>query len=185
MHSHPDSTKSVQVLDISHPVLYSSFDGRNYPAIVKKESMDERSVWAMEHCEKIVGCQDLNISVKSDPEWQKRDCNMEGSWMSSMEVSKLPYDIGNRCDPKVPLNDIPVSPYLQVAERFVSELSNERPKSNTFGDSGGDVDSVSISMSSVSSGLLPASVMIRSDSMADESSSLSINSHAKPLMKQR
>ncbi|KAE8747928.1 hypothetical protein FOCC_FOCC005317 [Frankliniella occidentalis] len=137
IHSQTGEPKSVQVLDISQPISYESFtsDPRHlymrhldpvYSTIMRKDDRMERKTWDFEPSPLDREIKPMLSSshnpIKLEPDRYDRH-DLESSWLE-----KLPYDpsMASRNDTKLSLNTIPISPYLQVAERFVNELSDPK-----------------------------------------------------------
>lgn len=169
LHSQNGEPKSVQVLDISQPLSYEPFtpsDSRHlymrhidpvYP-IMRKDDRVERKAWEFDSPPLDVEGKPLLCSphtpIKLEPDRYDRS-DLDNSWVSNLDLPKLHYNPSITCrnDTKLSMSTIPVSPYLQVAERFVSELSD--PK-DSYVDS--SVDDGSHSQVELNN-LLPASVV--------------------------
>lgn len=142
VHSQTGEPKSVQVLDISQPLSYEPYlhnDARHHymrhidPMFMRKDdSRVERKAWdfdpsALDREVKPMICSPHN-PIKVEPERYDRS-DLDNSWVNGLELTKLHYDpsLASRNDSKLSMNTIiPVSPYLQVAERFVNELSEHK-----------------------------------------------------------
>lgn len=167
IHSQTGEPKSVQVLDISQPLPYESYihtDSRHlymrhidpvYP-IMRKDESRERKAWEfdtsqLDREDKTMLCSPNN-TIKLEPERYDRD--IENAWVN-LDLPRIQYDssLASRNDTKLSMNAIPVSPYLQVAERFVNELSD--PKDSFVESSVDDGSHTQVEIST----LLPSSVI--------------------------
>ncbi|KAJ1522264.1 hypothetical protein ONE63_002567 [Megalurothrips usitatus] len=141
IHPQNGEPKTVQVLDISQPISYEPYtypDGRHHymrhidPVYTRKEdSRVERKAWDFDPTPLDREVKPMLLSpqtpIKIEPERYDRP-ELDSLWVNGLEFPKLHYDssLGSRNDTKLSLNTIPVSPYLQVAERFVNELSEHK-----------------------------------------------------------